>query len=148
MGRRARWARAGSIGRAPISGRVHFLGQVQHDVLIDLLSISWAHVYYTYPFVLSWSLLEAMACECLILASDTAPVRDAVIDGESGLLMPFFDVGALSSAMIEAVRRPEHFAALRAGAREAATACYNSAAGTAALRDEIAGGFTGRVELE
>ena len=130
------WAKA-DLGDRLDWSRVHFLGQVQHEVLIDLFSISWAHVYYTYPFVLSWSLLEAMACECLVLASDTAPVRDAVIDGENGVLLPFFDVPALSVAMMEAVENPERFAALRLRVRHVVTDHYDTVVKTAELLAEI-----------
>ena len=98
--------------------RVHFLGRVDHARMVDALSISWGHVYYTYPFVLSWSLLEAMACECLILGSDTAPVRDAVEHGRNGLLFDFFDINALSNAMIRAAREPASLAPLRKAARQ------------------------------
>jgi glycosyltransferase involved in cell wall biosynthesis len=100
--------------------RVHFLGRVPIDRMFDALSVSSAHVYYTYPFTLSWSLVEAMACECLILGSDTAPVRDAVTNGVDGILNDFFDVAALSDAMIAAVRQPEKFADLRRSARRTA----------------------------
>jgi glycosyltransferase involved in cell wall biosynthesis len=95
--------------------------------MLAALSISRAHVYYTYPFVLSWSLLEAMASECLIVASDTAPVRDAIRAGENGLLLDFFDHGALSETLIEACRKPEAFAPLRKAARETVVADFNRA---------------------
>nr|WP_253201140.1 glycosyltransferase [Sphingomonas quercus] len=111
--------------------RVHFLGRVQHDAMIGALSIGAAHVYYTYPFVLSWSLVEAMACECLVLASDTAPVRDAITDGVDGRLLPFFDVDALSQAMIDAAREPVRFEGLRKAARKKALEGFDRAAGTA-----------------
>ena len=103
-------------GRLDLS-RVHFLGKVPHDVMLDAISIGAAHVYYTYPFVLSWSLLEAMACEALVIASDTGPLHDAVTDGVDGRLLPFTDVAALSDAMIAACRRPGDFAHMRAAAR-------------------------------
>jgi len=106
--------------------RVHFLGRVEHGRMIDALSISWAHVYYTYPFVLSWSLLEAMACECLILGSNTAPVREVVDSGRNGILNDFFDVPALTAAMIRAVREPEAFAAMRRAARETVVPRYDA----------------------
>jgi glycosyltransferase involved in cell wall biosynthesis len=99
-------------------GRVHFSGLVPHAAMLAAMQVSAAHVYYTYPFVLSWSVLEAMACGCLVIGSDTAPVRDVISHGESGLLLDFFDVEALSQAMIEACRQPERFAALRRGARQ------------------------------
>ncbi len=106
--------------------RIHFLGRVEHSRMVDALSISWGHVYYTYPFVLSWSLIEAMACECLIIGSDTAPVRDAIEPGVNGLLLDFFDVGALSEAMIRAVREPQAFSAMRRAARETAVSRYDT----------------------
>jgi len=98
--------------------RVHFTGRLPHDQMLAALCISAAHVYYTYPFVLSWSLLEAMACECLIIGSDTAPVRDAVRHEENGLLLDFFDVGALTQALVKACQEPQTFQGLRRAARK------------------------------
>ncbi|ARR57053.1 group 1 glycosyl transferase [Rhizorhabdus wittichii DC-6] len=124
--------------------RLHFVGRVEHDRMIDILSIGAAHVYYTYPFVLSWSLVEAMACECLVLGSDTAPVRDAITDGQDGVLNDFFDVEALSAAMIRAIREPGAFQAMRAQARRTALARFDRATvgvpGWLALIDEAMGG--------
>jgi glycosyltransferase involved in cell wall biosynthesis len=117
--------------------RVHFAGRVDHSHLIDAFSISWAHVYYTYPFVLSWSLVEAMASECLVIASDTPPLRDAIADGVEGRLLPFFDVAALSQALTDAVSDPSAFAALRTAARARAKAEFDRARGTAAWLEMI-----------
>ena len=111
--------------------RVHFLGKVDHSVLIDAFSLSWAHVYYTYPFVLSWSLVEAMAAECLVIASDTPPLHDAIVDGVNGRLLPFFDPAALSTALIDAVRDPGRFTAMRKAAAQSAKAGFDRVAGTA-----------------
>lgn len=97
--------------------RVHFTGPVPHETMLTALSLSWAHVYYTYPFVLSWSSLESMACEVVFVGSDTPPVRDVIESGKNGLLVDFFDVGALSKALIDACRHPERFAAMRKEAR-------------------------------
>lgn len=97
--------------------RVHFTGPVPHDTMLTALSLSWAHVYYTYPFVLSWSSLESMACEVVFVGSDTPPVRDVIEPGKNGVLVDFFDVGALSKALIDACRHPERFAAMRKEAR-------------------------------
>jgi glycosyltransferase involved in cell wall biosynthesis len=105
--------------------RVHFTGPLPHGEMIDAMSISWGHVYYTYPFVLSWSLVEAMACECLILGSDTAPVRDAITSGVEGVLNDFFDVEALSKAMIQACETPEAFTEMRSMARAKALALFD-----------------------
>ena len=69
--------------------RVHFMGRVPYESFLAMLHVSRVHVYLTYPFVLSWSLLEAMSAECAIVASDTAPVKEATIEGENGVLVDF-----------------------------------------------------------
>ena len=81
--------------------RTHFLGRVPRDRYVQVLRVSAAHAYLTYPFVLSWSLLEAMACAAPIIASDTAPVREVIKDGFNGKLFEFFDVGALAELVLE-----------------------------------------------
>ena len=79
--------------------RVHFLGHVPHAQFIGLLQLSTVHVYLTYPFVLSWSLLEAMSAGCAIVGSNTQPLHEAIVDGETGRLVDFFDVQALADAV-------------------------------------------------
>jgi glycosyltransferase involved in cell wall biosynthesis len=113
------------IGDQIDQSRLHFLGRVTHADMITALSLSTAHVYYTYPFVLSWSLIEAMACECLILGSDTKPVRDAITHNENGLLFDFFNVDALSQAMITACQAPERYQDLRKNARQTALSVFD-----------------------
>ncbi|WEK03646.1 MAG: glycosyltransferase [Candidatus Devosia phytovorans] len=97
--------------------RVHFLGTLPHAALIKLFQVSAAHVYLTYPFVLSWSMLEAMASGALIIGSRTAPVEEYVEHGRSGLLVPFFERDALVGAMRQALDNPAAMAPLRLGAR-------------------------------
>ncbi|HEY3694270.1 glycosyltransferase [Phenylobacterium sp.] len=128
-------------GRLDMS-RIHFTGALPHDRMLAALRLSTAHVYYSYPFVLSWSLAEAMASGCYVVGSDTAPVRDAISDGVNGKLLDFFDVDALSGALIEACRTPHAFGALRAAARATAVETFDRAKGRAAWMDlirEVAG---------
>jgi glycosyltransferase involved in cell wall biosynthesis len=106
-------------------GRVHFLGRIPYGRFVTLLQLSMVHVYLTYPFVLSWSLLEAMSAGCAIVASDTAPVREAVVDGRTGLLVDFFDGAALVRQVVELLERPALRAQLGQAAREHAIANYD-----------------------
>jgi glycosyltransferase involved in cell wall biosynthesis len=105
--------------------RIHFLGTVNYQQLITVLSLSSAHVYYTYPFVLSWSLLDAMATECLLVGSDTAPVREVLKHGENGLLVDFFDHEALARTLTSACQEPKTYAHLRAAARQTVVSDYD-----------------------
>lgn len=75
--------------------RVHFIGRIPHEQFTHVLQISRVHIYLTYPFVLSWSLMEAMSCGAAIVASDTAPVREVITHGQTGRLIDFFDRDAL-----------------------------------------------------
>ncbi len=116
-------------GLAIDPARLHVLGRAPHEQLIAAYQLSTAHVYYTYPFVLSWSLTEAMASGCYIVASDTPPLHDAIVDGVSGRLLPFFDVDALSQALIDACRDPQAAAPMRQAARATAEAKFSRAKG-------------------
>lgn len=98
--------------------RIHFLGRVPYPRYLSLLRISKVHCYLTYPFVLSWSLTEAMAAGCQIVASDTEPVRELIRDGENGRLVPFFDQPALEAALIRALADDPAAAQLRRAARQ------------------------------
>ena len=81
--------------------RTHFLGRVSRARYLHALQVSACHVYLTYPFVLSWSCLEAMAVGCPIVASATPPVLEVLQPGEHGRLVDFFDVPAMARAMVE-----------------------------------------------
>ena len=105
--------------------RVHFVGRVPHDQFIRILQVSTVHVYLTYPFVLSWSLIEAMSAGCAIVASDVEPVREAVQEGETGRLVPFFDQVQLRERIIELLDDPAQRQRLGKAAREAALARYD-----------------------
>jgi glycosyltransferase involved in cell wall biosynthesis len=105
--------------------RVHFMGKVPYASFRALLHVSRVHAYLTYPFVLSWSMIEAMAAGCHIVASDTAPVTEAITDGQNGTLVNFFDVAAWSEKLTEALANPARFQPLRDAARQTALARYD-----------------------
>ena len=105
--------------------RVHFLGRVPYDRFLSMMQVSRVHVYLTYPFVLSWSLLEAMSAECAILASDTAPVREALTEDETGWMVDFFDTDALTDRLCALLDDPETRARLGRNAREHVRAHYD-----------------------
>ena len=105
--------------------RVHFLGHVPYELLIPLLQLSRVHVYLTYPFVLSWSLLEAMSAGCAIVASDTRPLHEAIRHDETGRLVNFFDPKALTEEVCYLLDNPEKRATLGANARAFAQATYD-----------------------
>ena len=97
--------------------RVHFVGWLPYEQYLAVLQISSAHVYLTYPFVLSWGLLEAMATECLVIASRTPPVEEAVDGTSNGHLVDFFDTAALADRICDAVQDPNASAPMRRHAR-------------------------------
>ncbi|NQW10022.1 MAG: glycosyltransferase [Alphaproteobacteria bacterium] len=98
--------------------RVHFIGRVPYDMYLNVLRISRVHTYLTYPFVLSWSMLESMACECCIVASATAPVQEVITDDENGVLVDFFDRDALVDRICALLDDPARRARLGKAARE------------------------------
>jgi glycosyltransferase involved in cell wall biosynthesis len=98
--------------------RFIFTGQILEEQLVDILSLSDLHIYLTMPFVLSWSLFDALACGCTIVASDTAPVRDVIQHNQTGLLADFFDVDGLARLALEVLEEPEkHRHLAQAGVR-------------------------------
>ena len=106
--------------------RIHFVGRLPHPVLMKLYQVTRAHVYLTYPFVLSWSMLEAMSAGALVIGSRTAPVEEVIEHGRNGLLVDFFDRQALADAVVDAVEAPaERFDALRSTARETVVSRYD-----------------------
>ena len=86
----------GELGERVNLRRVHFLGHLPYRQYLAILQVSTVHIYLTYPFVLSWSLLEAMAAECLVVGSRTPPVEEIIADGENGYLVDFFDIDGIA----------------------------------------------------
>lgn len=105
--------------------RVHFLGNVSYEHFLALMQISSVHVYLTYPFVLSWSLLEAMSAGCAIVASDTQPVREVIKHKETGILVDFFDVDGMSKAICRLLDEPEERKKIGALARQSIVENYD-----------------------
>jgi glycosyltransferase involved in cell wall biosynthesis len=105
--------------------RIHFLGRIEYGHFISLLQLSTVHIYLTYPFVLSWSLLEAMSCGCAIVASDTQPLHEAIVHNKTGRLVGFFDKTALIEQVCDLLDHPEERNRLGKNARAFAQAHYD-----------------------
>jgi glycosyltransferase involved in cell wall biosynthesis len=97
--------------------RVHFLGHLSYREYVRVLQISTAHLYLTVPFVLSWSMLEAMAAGCVVIGSRTAPVEEVIEDGRNGLLVDFFDRGRLIEVVAQVCADRDAYHAIRIAAR-------------------------------
>lgn len=107
--------------------RVFFVGKIPYADYLKVLQVSACHVYLTYPFVLSWSAIEAMSAGCLVVGSATPPVQEVIEHGKNGLTVDFFDVGAWADTVSECLANPQQYAALRAAARQSAIERYDLA---------------------
>lgn len=105
--------------------RVHFVGNLPYASYLALLQVSRVHAYLTYPFVLSWSLLESMSAGCNIVGSATPPVQEVITDGVTGRLVDFFDVKDWSETLIEELANPLISAGRREAARELVVQNYD-----------------------
>ncbi|SOH94302.1 Glycosyltransferase involved in cell wall bisynthesis [Monaibacterium marinum] len=99
-------------------GRVHFTGQLPYANYLSLLQVSAAHVYLTYPFVLSWSCLEALSAGCVVVGSRTKPVEEVITDGENGLLVDFFKPQEIAERVVDVLGNEVDVAQLRRNARQ------------------------------
>ncbi|WP_411956509.1 glycosyltransferase [Paracoccus homiensis] len=106
------------VGSSLDLDRVHFVGRLAYAEYLSLIQLAKVHCYLTYPFVLSWSLTEALSAGGYVVGSDTAPVRELITDGQNGRLVPFFDVPALSAALIHGLAGDPDAARLREAARQ------------------------------
>ena len=100
------------------SERIHFLGRVKYGIFLRVLQLSAAHIYLTVPFVLSWSMLEAMAAGCLVIGSRTPPVEEVIRDGHNGLLVDFFSPEQVADAVDRVLEHPDRMAGMRRQARQ------------------------------
>ena len=105
--------------------RVHFVGQLPYNYYLNALQVSSVHVYLTYPFVLSWSLLEAMSAGCPIVASATGPVSEVISDGHTGQLFDFFEANQLSEKVCDLLNNPKEGKRLGKEARNFAIQNYD-----------------------
>jgi glycosyltransferase involved in cell wall biosynthesis len=105
--------------------RVHYLGHIPYASLIAVLQCSTVHVYLTYPFVLSWSLLEAMSVGCAIVAGDTKPLHEAISHNETGKLVNFFDSAVLAETIRELLDNAPERHRLGRNARQFAQKTYD-----------------------
>jgi glycosyltransferase involved in cell wall biosynthesis len=105
--------------------RVHFLGQVPYGQYLSLMQVTRVHGYLTYPFVLSWSLLEAMSAGAYVIGSRTAPVEEVIKDGVNGRLVDFFDIAGWSAALIDALENPGKADPTRVAARATVLQSYD-----------------------
>lgn len=106
------------LGDALDVSRLHFLGRVAYADFLSVLRVSSVHVYLTYPFVLSWSMLEAMAAGCLVIGSRTAPVQEVIEDGVNGWLCDFFDQAGWVDRIADALAAGAKLDPVRAAARQ------------------------------
>lgn len=111
------------VGSRLDHSRIHFSGRIPYADYIDLLQVSKLHIYLSYPFVLSWSMLEAMACGAPILGSATPPVQEVIRDGENGFLFDFFDREQLVERAVDILQRDVE--PIRRTAREDIEASYS-----------------------
>jgi glycosyltransferase involved in cell wall biosynthesis len=110
--------------------RVHFLGQVPYSTYLNVLQVSSVHIHLTYPFVLSWSFVEAMSAGCVIVGSATAPVLEVLRDRENGLVVDFFDANQICDRVEEVLRSPDRMRHLREAARSDAVTLFDTKTAT------------------
>lgn len=104
---------------------IHFVGRVSYNTLTAMFSVSTAHVYFTYPFVLSWSMLEAMSLESLIIGSKTEPVTEVIKHRKNGLLVDFHDHNQLAKTVSEVLDNPSDYNSMRKNARDTIVKNYD-----------------------
>lgn len=105
--------------------RVHFTGKLPYAQYLALLQVSSLHVYLTVPFVLSWSCIEALSAGCLVLASATAPVLEAIDDGVNGLLCDFHSPQDIADKAAAALAGRGELGHLRKAARQTVLERYD-----------------------
>ena len=113
------------VGHRLPMDRVHFLGGLPYADYLRVIQVSACHIYLTYPFVLSWSCLEAMSAGRVLVASRTGPVQEVIEDGVNGRLFDFFDVAELTRQVMVVLAEPARFASMGARARATVVTRYD-----------------------
>jgi glycosyltransferase involved in cell wall biosynthesis len=113
------------LGDSIDRSRVHFAGYLPYEQYMAAVRVSSVHVYLTYPFVLSWSMLEAMSMGALVIGSRTPPVEEVIADGDNGLLVDFFSTAGIAERVEEALSDPGRMSAIRARARQTVVERYD-----------------------
>ena len=108
--------------------RIHRLGRVAYAELLAILQISAVHVYFSYPYALSWSLLEAMASGAVVVGSANAPVDEVIHHGQNGLLVPFAAHDQLAATLLAVLRDPPGHSSLARAARNTVEQRYSQEA--------------------
>ncbi len=127
----------------PLPDRVTFTGRIPYRDYLSLLAVSSVHVYLTYPFVLSWSMLEAMATGAFVIGSATAPVSEVIEDGRNGWLVDFFDTRAMAERVADGLAQRHDMTALRQAARQTVLDRYALTTCLAAQKAMISDAVTG-----
>lgn len=109
----------------PKENNIKFLGFVDYQVLLSIFDIASVHIYLTYPFVLSWSMLESMSLGGLVIGSKTPPVEEVIKHNKNGLLVDFFDYKAISSKVIDILNNPSSYSKIRKEARKTVVENYD-----------------------
>jgi glycosyltransferase involved in cell wall biosynthesis len=107
--------------------RLHFTGRLPYHEYLQVLQASSAHIYLTRPFVLSWSMLEAMSTGCLLIAANTPPVLEVIKDGKNGLLVDFFSPEKIADKVNKVLDNFQDMKAIRAAARKTIVNNYDLA---------------------
>lgn len=105
--------------------RVHFVAPLPYGLYRQVLQASTVHVYLTVPFVLSWSLLEAMSCECLVVASNTPPVQEVIQNGKNGVLVNLFSPKEIAEKIVACLEYPSFMQTVKINARKTVLENYS-----------------------
>ncbi len=112
-----------------------FIDFLEPEKLAEVFGISDLHFYLTAPFVLSWSLIDALSCGCVVLAADAEPVKEVIENGKNGLLESFYDVDRLTDTALKVLADPAAYAPMRKAARETVLERYSLEASVPPIAD-------------